>query len=278
MLHIGCHLSASAGYLAMGNAALSIGADTFQFFTRNPRGNKAKDIDPSDAEALALLMREHDFYPTVAHAPYTLNPCSADEHVREFAALTMTDDLRRLAMLPCGLYNLHPGSHTGQGPAAGIAQTAALLKDSVENGAGNTVLLIETMSGQGSEIGCTFEQIAEMIERAGGSHRIGVCLDTCHVFAAGYDVRNDLDGVLTAFDRVIGLDRLNAVHLNDSLKDLGEHRDRHAPIGLGRIGKEAMLRIVRHPALRELPFILETPHDTLTEYAAEIRLLQEEAL
>lgn len=275
MLHIGCHLSASDGYLVMGQAALSIGADTFQFFTRNPRGNKAKAIDPKDAEALKLLQQEHAFYPTVAHAPYTLNPCSADERVREFAAMTMTDDLNRLAKLPCGLYNLHPGSHTGQGAEKGIEETAAFLADSVKNDPGNTTLLIETMSGQGSEIGCTFEQIADMIARAGGSDRIGVCLDTCHVFQGGYNVRDDFDGVLTAFDKIIGLNRLKAIHLNDSMKDFGEHRDRHAPIGEGFIGKDAMLRIVSHPAVRDLPFILETPHEDLAEYAAEIRLLRE---
>ena len=278
MLHIGCHLSASDGYLAMGRAALSIGADTFQFFTRNPRGNRAKAIDPADAEALAALQAENAFFPTVAHAPYTLNPCSADERVREFATLTMTDDLKRMAQLPCHLYNLHPGSHTGQGPEVGIAETAAFLRASVEGDPGDTTLLIETMAGQGSEIGCTFEQIAEMIAQAGGSERVGVCLDTCHVFAAGYDIRDDLDGVLTQFDKIIGLDRLKAVHLNDSMRDLGEHRDRHAPIGFGHIGKEALVRVVNHPALKELPFVLETPHEALTEYGAEIRLLREARL
>ena len=274
-LHIGCHLSPTNGYLAMGNDALSIGADTFQFFTRNPRGSRARTIDPEDAAALGALQRAHAFAPTVAHAPYTLNPCSADARVREFAHMTMEDDLRRLGQLPCSLYNFHPGSHTGQGVETGIRLTAALLSEmlpAVPNGA---TLLIETMAGQGSEIGGTFEQVAALIDAAGGDARLGVCLDTCHVFAAGYDLSGDLDGVLAAFDRTVGLARLRAVHLNDSLHPLGSHRDRHARIGEGQLGLAALQRVTRHPALAHLPFLLETPQESLAGYAREIALLQE---
>ncbi len=274
-LHIGCHLSPTNGYLAMGNDALSIGADTFQFFTRNPRGSRARTIDPEDAAALGALQRAHAFAPTVAHAPYTLNPCSADARVREFAHMTMEDDLRRLGQLPCSLYNFHPGSHTGQGVETGIRLTAALLSEmlpAVPNGA---TLLIETMAGQGSEIGGTFEQVAALIDAAGGDARLGVCLDTCHVFAAGYDLSGDLDGVLAAFDRTVGLARLRAIHLNDSLHPLGSHRDRHARIGEGQLGLAALQRVTRHPALAHLPFLLETPQESLAGYAREIALLQE---
>ncbi|MGN0784598.1 MAG: deoxyribonuclease IV [Candidatus Aphodomorpha sp.] len=274
MLHIGCHLSPSGGLAAMGRDALRIGADTFQFFTRNPRGSRAKAIDEADAAALAALQAEHGFWPTVAHAPYTLNPCSSDARVREFAAMTMEDDLKRLNRLPCGLYNFHPGSHTGQGIEAGTRLTAALIAGMLSCVQSDTVLLIETMSGQGSEIGGTFEQVADLIDRAGGSERIGVCLDTCHVFAAGYDLKNDLDGVLEQFDRTIGLGRLRAVHLNDSMQPCGSHRDRHAPVGKGEIGFEALLAVTRHEALRNLPFVLETPQPDLAGYAAEIATLK----
>lgn len=274
-LHIGCHLSPTNGYLAMGNDALSIGADTFQFFTRNPRGSRARTIDPEDAAALGALQRAHAFAPTVAHAPYTLNPCSADARVREFAHMTMEDDLRRLLQLPCQLYNFHPGSHTGQGVEAGIRLTAALLSEMLSAVPNGATLLIETMAGQGSEIGSTFEQVAALIDAAGGGARLGVCLDTCHVFAAGYDLSGDLDGVLAAFDRTIGLARLRAVHLNDSLHPLGSHRDRHARIGEGQLGLAALQRVTRHPALAHLPFLLETPQESLAGYAREIALLQE---
>ena len=274
MLHIGCHLSPSGGLAAMGRDALRIGADTFQFFTRNPRGSRAKAIDEADAAALAALQAEHGFWPTVAHAPYTLNPCSSDARVREFAAMTMEDDLKRLNRLPCGLYNFHPGSHTGQGIEAGIRLTAELIAGMLSCVQSDTVLLIETMSGQGSEIGGTLEQVADLIDRAGGSERIGVCLDTCHVFAAGYDLKNDLDGVLEQFDRTIGLERLRAVHLNDSMQPCGSHRDRHAPVGKGEIGFEALLAVTRHEALRNLPFVLETPQPDLAGYAAEIATLK----
>lgn len=274
-LHLGCHLSPTNGYLAMGNDALSIGADTFQFFTRNPRGSRARTIDPEDAAALGALQRAHAFAPTVAHAPYTLNPCSADARVREFAHMTMEDDLRRLLQLPCQLYNFHPGSHTGQGVEAGIRLTAALLSEMLSAVPNGATLLIETMAGQGSEIGSTFEQVAALIDAAGGGARLGVCLDTCHVFAAGYDLSGDLDGVLAAFDRTIGLARLRAVHLNDSLHPLGSHRDRHARIGEGQLGLAALQRVTRHPALAHLPFLLETPQESLAGYAREIALLQE---
>ncbi len=274
-LHLGCHLSPTNGYLAMGNDALSIGADTFQFFTRNPRGSRARTIDPEDAAALGALQQAHAFAPTVAHAPYTLNPCSADARVREFAHMTMEDDLRRLLQLPCQLYNFHPGSHTGQGVEAGIRLTAALLSEMLSAVPNGATLLIETMAGQGSEIGSTFEQVAALIDAAGGGMRLGVCLDTCHVFAAGYDLSGDLDGVLAAFDRTIGLARLRAVHLNDSLHPLGSHRDRHARIGEGQLGLAALQRVTRHPALAHLPFLLETPQESLAGYAREIALLQE---
>lgn len=274
-LHLGCHLSPTNGYLAMGNDALSIGADTFQFFTRNPRGSRARTIDPEDAAALGALQRAHAFAPTVAHAPYTLNPCSADARVREFAHMTMEDDLRRLGQLPCSLYNFHPGSHTGQGVETGIRLTAALLSEMLSAVPNGATLLIETMAGQGSEIGGTFEQVAALIDAAGGDARLGVCLDTCHVFAAGYDLSGDLDGVLAAFDRTVGLARLRAVHLNDSLHPLGSHRDRHARIGEGQLGLAALQRVTRHPALAHLPFLLETPQESLAGYAREIALLQE---
>lgn len=274
-LHLGCHLSPTNGYLAMGNDALSIGADTFQFFTRNPRGSRARTIDPEDAAALGALQQAHAFAPTVAHAPYTLNPCSADARVREFAHMTMEDDLRRLLQLPCQLYNFHPGSHTGQGVEAGIRLTAALLSEMLSAVPNGATLLIETMAGQGSEIGSTFEQVAALIDAAGGGARLGVCLDTCHVFAAGYDLSGDLDGMLAAFDRTIGLARLRAVHLNDSLHPLGSHRDRHARIGKGQLGLAALQRVTRHPALAHLPFLLETPQESLAGYAREIALLQE---
>lgn len=274
-LHLGCHLSPTNGYLAMGNDALSIGADTFQFFTRNPRGSRARTIDPEDAAALGALQQAHAFAPTVAHAPYTLNPCSSDARVREFAHMTMEDDLRRLLQLPCQLYNFHPGSHTGQGVEAGIRLTAALLSEMLSAVPNGATLLIETMAGQGSEIGGTFEQVAALIDAAGGDARLGVCLDTCHVFAAGYDLSGDLDGVLAAFDRTVGLARLRAVHLNDSLYPLGSHRDRHARIGEGQLGLAALQRVTRHPALAHLPFLLETPQESLAGYAREIALLQE---
>lgn len=273
MFYIGCHLSASDGFLAMGRTALSIGANTFQFFTRNPRGSKAKAIDPADVAAFLALAAENGFGTLVAHAPYTINPCSKDEHTREFARMTLADDLKRMEHLPGNVYNFHPGSHTGQGIETGIAQIAETLNAILTPDIRTTVLL-ETMSGKGSEVGSRFEELREIIDRVALSDKLGVCLDTCHVSDAGYDIADDLDGVLTEFDRVIGLDRLRAVHVNDSLNPRGAHKDRHACIGEGCLGAEALGRVVRHPALQGLPFVLETPNE-LAGYAREIALLKE---
>ena len=273
MFYIGCHLSASDGFLAMGRTALSIGANTFQFFTRNPRGSKAKAIDPADVAAFLALAAENGFGTLVAHAPYTINPCSKDEHTREFARMTLADDLKRMEHLPGNVYNFHPGSHTGQGMETGIAQIAETLNAILTPDIRTTVLL-ETMSGKGSEVGSRFEELREIIDRVALSDKLGVCLDTCHVSDAGYDIADDLDGVLTEFDRVIGLDRLRAVHVNDSLNPRGSRKDRHARIGEGCLGAEALGRVVRHPALQGLPFVLETPNE-LAGYAREIALLKE---
>ena len=275
MFYIGCHLSASDGFLAMGRTALSIGANTFQFFTRNPRGSKAKAIDPADVAAFLALAAENEFGTLVAHAPYTINPCSKDEHTREFARMTLADDLKRMEHLPGNVYNFHPGSHTGQGMETGIAQIAETLNAILTPGLRTTVLL-ETMSGKGSEVGSRFEELREIIDRVALSDKLGVCLDTCHVSDAGYDIADDLDGVLTEFDRVIGLERLKAVHINDSLNPRGSHKDRHARIGEGCLGAEALGRVVRHPALQGLPFVLETPNE-LPGYAREIALMRERA-
>lgn len=273
MFYIGCHLSASDGFLAMGKTALSIGANTFQFFTRNPRGSKAKAIDPADVAAFLALAAEHGFGTLVAHAPYTINPCSKDERTREFARMTLADDLKRMEHIPGNVYNFHPGSHTGQGMETGIGQIAETLNAILTPDIRTTVLL-ETMSGKGSEVGSRFEELREIIDRVELSDKLGVCLDTCHVSDAGYDIADDPDGVLTEFDRVIGLDRLRAVHVNDSLNPVGSHKDRHARIGEGCLGAEALGRVVRHPALQGLPFVLETPNE-LPGYAREIALLKE---
>ena len=273
MFYIGCHLSASDGFLAMGKTALSIGANTFQFFTRNPRGSKAKAIDPADVAAFLALAAEHGFGTLVAHAPYTINPCSKDERTREFARMTLADDLRRMEHIPGNVYNFHPGSHTGQGIETGIGQIAETLNAILTPDIRTTVLL-ETMSGKGSEVGSRFEELREIIDRVELSDKLGVCLDTCHVSDAGYDIADDPDGVLAEFDRVIGLDRLRAVHVNDSLNPVGSHKDRHARIGEGCLGAEALGRVVRHPALQGLPFVLETPNELLG-YAREIALLKE---
>lgn len=272
MFYIGCHLSASDGFLAMGRTALSIGANTFQFFTRNPRGSKAKAIDPADVAAFLALAAENEFGTLVAHAPYTINPCSKDEHTREFARMTLADDLKRMEHLPGNVYNFHPGSHTGQGMETGIGQIAETLNAILTPGLRTTVLL-ETMSGKGSEVGSRFEELREIIDRVELSDKLGVCLDTCHVSDAGYDIADDLDGVLTEFDRIIGLERLKAVHINDSLNPRGAHKDRHDRIGEGCLGAEALGRVVRHPALQGLPFVLETPNE-LPGYAREIALLK----
>ncbi len=271
MLHIGCHLSSSDGFEAMGKTALSIGADTFQFFTRNPRGSKAKAIDPQDAAALRTLLQEHHFAPLIAHAPYTLNPASADVKTRQFALQTMQDDLQRMEYLPGNLYNFHPGSHVGQGTEKGIELIIELL-NKILTPKQTTTVLLETMAGKGSEIGRNFDELKQILDGVKLNEKMGVCLDTCHVHDAGYDLTK-LDDVLTAFDKQIGLSLLKAVHLNDSLNPLGAHKDRHAVIGGGQIGTEVLAGVINHPALKQLPFCLETPND-LKGYAAEIKLLR----
>ena len=273
MLILGCHLSISGGYLHMGEEALSIGANTFQYFSRNPRGGGVRPFDAADAAALMDFMRAHAFGPALTHAPYTLNPCAAAESTLEFARRVLKEDLQRLDFFPGGLYNLHPGCRVGQDLETAMDKIARALNDAMFDGMKTTVLL-ETMAGKGSEVGGRFEELRGIIDRVERGDRIGVCLDTCHVHDAGYDVAGDLDGVLTEFDRVIGLERLKAVHLNDSRNALGSHKDRHEKIGLGTIGAEAFERIVRHPALRKLPFFLETPND-LDGYREEIRRLRE---
>lgn len=272
MLNIGCHLSASKGFLNMGETALSIGGNTFQFFTRNPRGGAAKDIDPNDAEKLNKLMSENNFAKILAHAPYTLNACAKVESIREFAHNTMLDDLKRMEFVPNNMYNFHPGSHVGQGVETGILLISGLLNDILWEEQ-STCVLLETMAGKGSEVGSRFEELREIIDRVNLSDKMGVCLDTCHVYDAGYDIVSDLDGVLTEFDRIIGLDRLKAIHINDSKNPFASHKDRHEKIGLGSIGTEAFERIINHPALRRLPFFLETPNE-LDGYAEEIKLLR----
>lgn len=273
MLNIGCHLSVARGFAAMGNDALDIQANTFQFFTRNPRGGKGKAVDPEDAAALLKLAGENQFALLLAHAPYTLNACSADARVRNFALETMTDDLARMEYLPNNLYNFHPGSHVGQGTQTGIEQITLLLNTALKPKQTTTVLL-ETMAGKGSEVGRTFEELRQILDGVTLKEKMGVCLDTCHVFDGGYDIVNDLDGVLAKFDAVIGLDKLYAIHLNDSMNPFGSHKDRHAKIGQGHIGLEAIIRVINHPRLRQLPFLLETPNE-LPGYAAEIKLLRE---
>lgn len=273
MLTIGCHLSASEGFLAMGKTALSIGANTCQFFTRNPRGSKAKAIDPDDTAAFLALAQANGFGRLVAHAPYTINPCSKTERTREFARMTLADDLKRMEYLPGNYYNFHPGSHTEQGMEVGISQIAETL-NAILKPEQHTTVLLETMSGKGSEVGGRFEELREILDRVALNTQMGVCMDTCHISDAGYDIAGDIDGVLTEFDRVIGLERLKAVHINDSMNPLGAHKDRHARIGEGYLGEAAFGRIINHPALRDLPFILETPND-LAGYAREIGRLKE---
>ena len=273
MLTIGSHLSSAKGYESMGKEALKIGANTFQFFTRNPRGGRAKEIRPEDVQSFLNLSKEHGFPCILAHAPYTMNACGADEKVRTFAIETMADDLRRMEYTPGNYYNFHPGSHVQQGTEKGIALIADVLNRNLRPDQTTTVLL-ETMSGKGSEVGRNFRELREILDRVELSDKMGVCMDTCHVFDGGYDIVNCLDEVLTEFDQVIGLKRLKAIHLNDSMNELGSHKDRHARIGEGHIGKEALIRVINHPALRELPFYLETPND-LEGYAGEIELLRE---
>ena len=272
MLNIGCHLSTTKGFKNMGKEALSIGANTFQFFTRNPRGGKAKDIDEKDIAGLLEIMKENNFATILAHAPYTLNGCSADENTRKFATEMMADDLVRMEYLPNSLYNFHPGSHVKQGVDVGIDFIVEML-NTVLKPEQTTTVLLETMAGKGTEIGRTFEEIAQIIERVELKDHLGVCLDTCHVYDAGYDIVNDLDNVLDEFDRIIGLDRLKAIHLNDSKNPFKSHKDRHEKIGEGSLGLEAISRIINHPKLRHLPFFLETPNE-LDGYKNEIELLR----
>ncbi len=273
MLHIGCHLSIANGYEAMAEDALSIQADTFQFFTRNPRGGTAKELNIPDMTACQKLCRLHHFAPCLAHAPYTLNPCAADERIRNFALRTFAEDLKILENLPGNYYNFHPGCHVGQGTEAGIRLTADMLNRVLKPDL-KTKILIETMSGKGSEIGKTFVELREIIAHTDCSDEIGICLDTCHVYSAGYDIVNELDKVIKEFDEILGLERLKAIHLNDSMYPFGSHQDRHAPIGKGTLGSDALKRIVTHPLLKDLPFILETPHKELPEYAEEITFLR----
>lgn len=272
MLNIGCHLSASKGFLHMAKEAVSINANTFQFFTRNPRGFKAKELDEKDIEKFLKYIEDKNFAPIVAHAPYTLNACSADPKIRELAKLTMEDDIRRMEFIPNNYYNFHPGSHVKQGVDIGIDYIVEMLNDILTPEQTTTVLL-ETMAGKGSEIGRTFEEIKTILDRVELNNKMGVCLDTCHIWDAGYDIVNNLDAVIDEFDKVIGIDKLYAIHLNDSKNPLSSHKDRHEIIGDGNLGLEALARIINHPQLKNLPFELETPND-LDGYAREIALLR----
>jgi deoxyribonuclease-4 len=271
--YIGCHLSSSKGYTAMGKAALSIDANTFAFFTRNPRGGKAKAVDEKDMAGLLAIMDENGFGKLVAHAPYTLNPCSADIKVRDFARICMTEDLAMMEHLPGNYYNFHPGSHVGQGTDAGIELIAGLLNEVLKPDQTTTVLL-ESMAGKGSEVGGKFEELARIIEKVELKDKIGVCLDSCHISDAGYDIVNDLEGVVNEFDKVVGLKYLKALHVNDSVNPPGSHKDRHARIGEGTIGTEALRAFIDHPAMEGLPCILETPNEELSGYGEEIKLLR----
>ena len=272
MFNIGCHLSSVKGFEHMGKEALKIGADTFQFFTRNPRGGRAKDIDENDVKRFLELAAEHNFARLVAHAPYTLNPCSATEKVRAFAYTAMSDDMQRMEHIPGNYYNFHPGSHVGQGVEKGIELITQLLNEIITPHQ-NTVILLETMAGKGSEIGGKFEELRAIIDGVKIKEKIGVCLDTCHVSDAGYDIINNLDGVVEEFDNIIGLDKLHALHINDSLNPVGAHKDRHAKIGEGCIGYDAIVRVINHPKLKGRPCILETPNK-LDGYEREIRMLK----
>lgn len=273
MLDIGAHLSISKGFLACGKEAATIGANTFQFFTRNPRGGKAKEIDPNDTNALLEYMKENNFSKILAHAPYTLNPCSKTEKTREFALETMKDDLRRMEYLPHNLYNFHPGSHVGQGIEKGIELIVNQLNEVLFEDMTTTVLL-ETMAGKGTEVGSKFQELKEILDGVTLNEKMGVCLDTCHVFDSGYDIKDNLEDVLEEFDKIIGIHKLKAIHLNDSKNFLGCHKDRHEKIGEGGIGLDALVGVINHPKLKDLPFFLETPND-LDGYKAEITLLRE---
>ncbi len=272
MLKIGCHLSSSGGFTAMGKTAVSIDANVFQFFTRNPRGGAAKDIDENDVAAFLALAKESGISCMLAHAPYTLNPCAEKPNVRQFAFETMADDLRRMEYIPGSLYNFHPGSHVGQGIEKGIELISEVL-NTVMWPEMTTTVLLETMAGKGSEVGSRFEELREIIDRAKYPEKIGVCLDTCHVYDAGYDIAGDLDGVLGRFDDIVGLSRLRAIHLNDSKNPFASHKDRHEKIGEGSLGISVFRTIINHPKLRELPFYLETPNE-LDGYAREIAMLR----
>lgn len=273
MLKIGWHLSSSLGYEHMIDEALGAKASTFQFFTRNPRGGKAKELDMNDINRFLEKAKSNSFQPIMAHASYTINPASDNLKTRQFALETMQDDLNRLEKTPNQLYNFHPGSHVGQGVTQGITYIAELLNASLKESQ-TTQTLLETMSGKGSEIGSRFEEIKDIINQVQLSDKLGVCLDTCHVYSAGYDIVNDLDGVLTHFDKIIGLSRLKAIHLNDSMTEFNSHKDRHEKIGQGSLGNEAIIRIINHPALKNLPFILETPND-YNGYVNEINFLKD---
>lgn len=273
MFTIGCHLSCAKGYTKMAKDAASIGANTFQFFTRNPRGGKAKDIDSADLESFRAEADAAGITTILAHAPYTLNPASSKEETREFAIQTLRDDLMRMENTPNQMYNMHPGAHVGQGAEEGIAKIADVLNQVLTPDM-STTLLLETMVGKGTEIGGTFEDLRHIIDLVELDDKVGVCLDTCHIWDGGYDVAGNLDGVIEEFDSVIGLDRLRAVHLNDSKNLLGAKKDRHAAIGEGEIGLRALVAVTEHPALRDLPFFLETPHDKLSEYGEEIELIR----
>ncbi|MCI7288707.1 MAG: deoxyribonuclease IV [Blautia sp.] len=273
VLYIGNHTSSSKGYAAMARQIIKNGGNTFAFFTRNPRGGKAKAIDETDIQIFLVLAQENHFGKIVAHAPYTLNACAAKEELRTFARETFADDLRRMEYIPGNYYNFHPGSHVGQGSEIGIQKIAEILNDVLTEEQTTTVLL-ETMSGKGTEVGRNFEELRKILNLVEKKSKMGICLDTCHVWDGGYDIVHDLDGVLNDFDHIIGLERLKAIHLNDSLNDCGSHKDRHARIGEGKIGMEALVRIIKHPALREIPFILETPNDD-SGWTEEIHVLKE---
>lgn len=273
VLYIGNHTSSSKGYAAMARQIIKNGGNTFAFFTRNPRGGKAKAIDETDIQNFLVLAQENHFGKIVAHAPYTLNACAAKEELRTFARETFADDLRRMEYTPGNYYNFHPGSHVGQGSEIGIQKIAEILNDVLTEEQTTTVLL-ETMSGKGTEVGRNFEELRKILNLVEKKSKMGICLDTCHVWDGGYDIVHDLDGVLNDFDHIIGLERLKAIHLNDSLNDCGSHKDRHARIGEGKIGMEALVHIIKHPALREIPFILETPNDD-SGWTEEIRVLKE---
>lgn len=272
MFWIGCHLSSAKGYLAMGKQAAEIGANVFQFFTRNPRGGAVKPLDMADVEAFLAFSQEKGFGPLLAHAPYTMNLCAAKPELREFARQTIKEDLARLELLPNVMFNFHPGSHVKQGAETGITLIAGALDDILSDG-GKTPVLLETMAGKGSEVGRSFEELRAIIDRTEQKERLGVCLDTCHVYDGGYDILQDLDGILAEFDRIIGLERLRAIHLNDSKNPIASHKDRHERIGEGTLGLEGLVRVINHPKLRDLPFYLETPNE-LDGYAREIALLR----